>query len=198
MGGAGSSPGDAGTDGGGDGPGAGGGADSNDGAGTRIIVHVAGAVASPGIVRLGAGARVFEAIEAAGGARKEAQLEALNLAAPLTDGQQVYVPTPDEAGPPPVPGAGSSGGGGGAGGAGTGGGGAGTGGGAADGPAGKININTATAEELAELPRVGPVLAGRIVEFREQHGPYGQPSDLDAVPGIGPVMLETLVELVTV
>ena len=117
LGGAGSSPGDAGTDGGGDGPGAGGGADNNNGAGTRIIVHVAGAVASPGIVRLGAGARVFEAIEAAGGARKEAQLEALNLAAPLTDGQQVYVPTPDEAGPPPVPGAGSSGGGGGAGGA---------------------------------------------------------------------------------
>ena len=77
-------------------------------AGTRIIVHVAGAVASPGIVRLAAGARVFEAIEAAGGARKEAQLEALNLAAPLTDGQQVYVPTPDEAGPPPVPGTGSA------------------------------------------------------------------------------------------
>ena len=68
----------------------------------------------------------------------------------------------------------------------------------AGGPAGKIDINTATAEELTELPRVGPVLAGRIVEFREQHGPYGQPSDLDAVPGIGPVMLETLVELVTV
>jgi competence protein ComEA len=131
---------------------------------------------------------VFEAIEAAGGARKGAQLEALNLAAPLTDGQQVFVPTPDNARPPPVPDTGSSGGG--SGGPGT--------GGAADDPAGKININTATAEELADLPRVGPVLAGRIVEFREQHGPYGQPSDLDAVPGIGPVMLEALVDLVTV
>jgi competence protein ComEA len=107
----------------------------------------------------------------------------------LTDGQQVYVPTPDDAGPQPVPGAGKAGGGAG---------GPDTGGGAADGPAGKININTATAEQLAELPRVGPVLAGRIVEFREQHGPFGQPSDLDAVPGIGPVMLEALVDLVTV
>ncbi len=194
MGGAGSGKGGAGTDAGDrSGPDAGGEAVSGSDAGARIIVHVAGAVASPGIVRLGAGARVFEAIEAAGGARKEAQLEALNLAAPLTDGQQVYVPTPDEAGPPPAPGTGSASGPGSGGG-----GGAGTGAGGADGPAGKININTATAEELAELPRVGPVLAGRIVEFREQHGPYGQPSDLDAVPGIGPVMLETLVELVTV
>ncbi|MGW6173033.1 helix-hairpin-helix domain-containing protein [Arthrobacter sp. NPDC055138] len=173
-------------------PGADGGAASGGNGGARIIVHVAGAVASPGIVRLVEGSRVFEAIEAAGGARKEAQLEALNLAAPLTDGQQVYVPTPDEAGPSPVPGTGSSGGG-----SGGGAGGPGAGGGAAD-VAGKININTATAEELAELPRVGPVLAGRIVEFREQHGPYGQASDLDAVPGIGPVMLEALVELVTV
>jgi competence protein ComEA len=190
LGGAGSGSGDAGTD---DGDGAGPVADNDEGAGALIIVHVAGAVTSPGIVRLVKGARVFEAIEAAGGARKEAQLEALNLAAPLTDGQQVYVPTPDDAGPPPVPGTGSPGGG-----SGGGAGGPGTGGGAADGPAGKININTATAEELAELPRVGPVLAGRIVEFREQHGPYGQPSDLDAVPGIGPVMLEALVELVTV
>lgn len=183
--GSGESPEGSGTDGGG---GAGPGANDGDDTGARIIVHVAGAVASPGIVRLVEGARVFEAIEAAGGARKGAQLEALNLAAPLTDGQQVFVPTPDNAGPPPVPDSGSSGGG--AGGPGT--------GGAADGPAGKININTATAEELADLPRVGPVLAGRIVEFREQHGPYGQPSDLDAVPGIGPVMLEALVDLVTV
>lgn len=172
--------------------GMGGGDDGGGDAGAPLIVHVAGAVASPGIVRLGAGARVFEAIEAAGGARKEARLEALNLAAPLTDGQQVYVPTPDDAGPP-APGSGT--GGGAAGGPGSGGA---AGGGAAGGPVGKININTASAEELAELPRVGPVLAGRIVEFREQHGPYGQPSDLDAVPGIGPVMLEALVELVTV
>ncbi len=186
MGGARSGKGDGGTDGG---DGAGAGADGGDDAGARIIVHVAGAVNSPGIVRLVEGARVFEAIEAAGGATKEAQLEALNLAAPLTDGQQVFVPTPDDAAPPPVPGTEGSGGGAG---------GPRTGGGAADGAAGKININTATAEELAELPRVGPVLAGRIVEFREQHGPFGQPSDLDAVPGIGPVMLEALVELVTV
>lgn len=169
-----------------------GGGDDGGGAGAALIVHVAGAVASPGIVRLGAGARVFEAIEAAGGARKGAQLEALNLAAPLTDGQQVYVPTPDDTGPPAAPGSGTGGG---TGGPGSGGG---AGGGAAGDPVGKININTASAEELAELPRVGPVLAGRIVEFREQHGPYGQPSDLDAVPGIGPVMLEALVELVTV
>ncbi|MET1154266.1 helix-hairpin-helix domain-containing protein [Arthrobacter sp.] len=190
LGGAGSGKDAGGTDGGdGAGPGADGGADNGDDAGARLIIHVAGAVASPGIVRLVEGARVFEAIEAAGGAKTGAQLEALNLAAPLTDGQQVYVPTREDAGPPPVPGTGSADGSVG---------GPGTGGGAANGPVGKININTATVEELAELPRVGPVLAGRIVEFREQHGPYGQPSDLDAVPGIGPVMLEALVELVTV
>ena len=100
---------------------------------------------------------------------------------------------PDDVGPPPAPGTGSGGGGSGQWRSRT-----------RDGrrrrrhPSCKININTATAEELAELPRVGPVLAGRIVEFREQHGPYGQASDLDAVPGIGPVMLEALVELVTV
>ena len=165
------------------------------GSGPVIIVHVAGAVGSPGIVRLADGSRVFEAIDAAGGATKKAQLEALNLAAQLIDGQQVFVPSPDAPGPPqPTADSGSGGGAGG-----SGGGEAEPGkGGAAGGPAAKININTATAEELLELPRVGPVLAARIVEFREQHGPYGQPSDLDAVPGIGPVMLEALVELVSV
>ena len=192
MGGAGSSPDGAGTDGGGrPGPDAGGGADSGSDAGTRIIVHVAGAVASPGIVRLGA-ARVFEAIEAAGGARKEAQLEALNLAAPLTDGQQVYVPTPDEAGPPPVPGAGSSG--------------------VAVAPAepergaaAPQTVPPARSTSTRPLPRNsrncpawGRCWPGGSSSSANSTAPTGNRLRLDAVPGIGPVMLETLVELVTV
>ena len=61
-----------------------------------------------------------------------------------------------------------------------------------------VNLNTADVPELEELPRVGPVLAERIVEWRTQHGPFARPEDLDAVPGIGPAMLESLVPLVTV
>lgn len=154
-----------------------------------LVVHVAGAVKKPGIVRLAAGARVFEALEKAGGALPEADLAALNLAALVGDGQQIFVPSPQHqppggasAGGPPDTSAGPADGGGQAGGGNT----------------GKVNLNTATIEELTGLPRVGPVLAQRIVDFREQHGAFTRPEDLDAVPGIGEVMLANLIELVTV
>ncbi|KLU08152.1 helix-hairpin-helix domain-containing protein, partial [Kocuria sp. SM24M-10] len=65
-------------------------------------------------------------------------------------------------------------------------------------PGGTLDLNTATAAELEALPRVGPVLAGRIVEFRDQHGGFAASTDLDAVPGIGPTLLEALLPLVTV
>ncbi|NKX49713.1 helix-hairpin-helix domain-containing protein, partial [Arthrobacter deserti] len=106
------------------------------------------------------------------------------LAAPVADGQQIFVPSPDHPPPGGRPDAAA--------------------GGAApqEGPdapdAGAVNINTATAEELAALPRIGPVLAQRIVDFRQQHGPFTSAQDLDAVPGIGPGLLEALLDLVAV
>ncbi len=150
----------------------------------QIIVHVAGAVGRPGIVRLPASARVFEALEAAGGASENADLGSLNLAAPLTDGQQVFVSSPEHQS--------ASGGSGAAAGP------EGGAGGAENQTAAKVNLNSASLEELQSLPRVGPVLAQRIIDFREQHGSFGRPEDLDAVPGIGEVMLASLVDLVTV
>jgi competence protein ComEA len=153
-----------------------------------LVVHVAGAVARPGIVRLAAGARVFEALAAAGGAAGNADQSALNLAAPVSDGQQIFVPSPDHPPPDPAPGAAP--------------------GAAEDVPAAgtgapaagtdRVNINTATVDQLQALPRIGPVLAQRIVEFRQQHGPFARPEDLDAVPGIGPGLLEAMLDLVAV
>ena len=168
---------------------AGGGAETGDPAGRRIVVHVAGAVKKPGIVSLSEGARVFEAISAAGGASPGASLDSLNLAAVLQDGAKIQVLRQGEA-PPPAPGSGT--------GADGGAGAAGPGSGGAAGMDAKININSASAAELDELPRVGPVLAERIVAWREEHGPFAAVEELDAVDGVGPKMLETLLPLVTV
>ncbi|WP_426297766.1 helix-hairpin-helix domain-containing protein [Arthrobacter sp. R-11] len=150
-----------------------------------IVVHVAGAVKKPGIVSLPAGSRVFEAISAAGGAAAGSSLDSLNLAAVVQDGAKIQVPRAGE--PPPT----AEGGAGGAGATATG-----SGNGTAAGA--KININTASAGELDELPRVGPVLAERIVAWREEHGPFAAVEELDAVEGVGPKMLEALLPLVTI
>ncbi|MBM7783186.1 ComEA family DNA-binding protein [Arthrobacter tumbae] len=141
-----------------------------------VLVHVAGAVQTPGVVETAAGSRVFEVLEKAGGALPEAELSAVNLAAVVQDGQQILIP---RAGEPLQPAAGASA----------------PAQGTQDLP---VNLNTADVPELEELPRVGPVLAERIVEWRTQHGPFARPEDLDAVPGIGPAMLESLIPLVTV
>jgi competence protein ComEA len=150
-----------------------------------LVVHVAGAVKNPGIVRLPAGARVFDAIAAAGGADSEAQLDSLNLASIVEDSAKIQVPRMGEAVPSqragPVGSAPAADG--------TG---AGTSGGA------KVNLNTATAEELGALPKIGPVLAKRIVDWRQKHGPFASVEDLDAVDGVGPKMMEALLPLVTV
>ena len=151
----------------------------------RIEVHVAGAVASPGVVQLPAGSRLHEAIKAAGGATDAAEPDRLNLAAVLEDGQKVLVPArgdPEPVGPPGGGGAAPSG--------------AGTGGTNPGGGGGKINLNTAGVEELGTLPRVGPVLAQRIVDWRQQHGRFKTVQELDAVDGIGPKLLEALLPLV--
>ncbi|MFE4542888.1 helix-hairpin-helix domain-containing protein [Arthrobacter sp. NPDC056727] len=179
------------------------GADSKSPAAGNVVVHVAGAVKKAGVVRLPRGSRVHQAIAAVGGGSRDADLDRLNLASLLEDGQKIYVPRRGEAAPadtsggPPAdrPGSGGTSGG-------TSGGGGPAGGGspgAAGGGAGaKVNLNTATAEQLAELPKVGPVLAQRIVDWRMQQGPFKSPEELDAVDGVGPKMLETLLPLVTI
>ena len=180
-----------------DSPGAGGddsaaasGDQSGDSAGT-VVVHVAGAVKKAGVVELPRNSRVHQAIAAAGGATLAADLNRLNLASVLEDGQKIYVPGRGEAAQPegadalPPAGAGAGSAPSGA-----------TGGGSSSG--GKVNLNTAGAEKLAELPKVGPVLAQRIVDWRKEHGPFKTVEELDAVDGVGPKMLETLLPLVTV
>jgi competence protein ComEA len=160
----------------------------------EVVVHVVGAVRKPGLLRLREGARVADAVARAGGATRAADLTAVNLAAPAVDGVQIFVPTR-----PAAVGAGGSGA--------AGGGGA-TGAGSASGSSGalagagvvggrKLSLATATAEELDELPGVGPVTAQKILDYRAQHGPFRSVEDLDAVPGIGPARIEQLRDLVT-
>jgi competence protein ComEA len=161
-------------------------------AGGKIVVHVAGAVNKAGVVQLPQGSRIHEAIAAAGGSTAAADLNRLNLAAVLEDGQKIEVP---QLGDPTAGVDAPAGGMGGTGANGTGTSGSGTG----TGPAGaKIDLNTASAEELGTLPRVGPVLAQRIVDWRKQHGRFKTVEELDAVDGVGPKMLETLLPLVKV
>jgi competence protein ComEA len=139
-----------------------------------VVVHVVGAVRSPGLYRLSDGSRVADALALAGGAMPRADLTAVNLAAPLIDGTQVVVPRVGQAQAPATAAAGAAGA-----------------------PAGPIRLNTATADELQGIPGVGPVTAQQIVAFREQNGPFRSVDELDAVPGIGPKRLEQLRELVT-
>lgn len=138
----------------------------------ELIVHVAGAVRHPGLYRLADGSRVDDAIRKAGGARPKAALELVNLAAPVSDGQQIVVPlsvgTGQAAATPASPGA-------------------------ATGP---VHLNSATLEQLDALPGVGPVTAQKILDYRTEHGSFQSVDELDAVPGIGPARLEELRDLV--
>jgi competence protein ComEA len=142
-----------------------------------VVVDVEGAVRRPGLVRLPSGSRVADAVSRAGGLGRKADRSAVNLAAPVADGQQVLVP---RAGMPPPGGA--------AGAAGA------AGSSSAGGP---ISLSSASAEQLDTLPGIGPVTARKIVAFREQHGPFHSVDDLDAIPGIGPARLAELQGLVT-
>jgi competence protein ComEA len=143
-----------------------------------LVVHVVGEVRRPGLYRLRDGARIADAVRRAGGALRGADLAALNLAAPLVDGVQVLVPGRVAT----VPGAAASPGAGAAGGI---------------GGASAVSLSSATAEELDELPGVGPITAQKIVDYRTEHGPFASVDDLDAVPGIGPTRIEQLRDLVT-
>jgi competence protein ComEA len=156
------------------------------GAPTEVVVHVVGQVGKPGLVRLRVGARVADALEAAGGATRRADVAALNLARVVVDGEQILVPKPGES--PPPAGAVGSGASGGAAGAGGGGGGAG----------GLVNLNTADLAALDSLPGVGPVLAQRILDWRTEHGRFTSVEELGEVSGIGDKMLSQLRPKVTV
>lgn len=160
---------------------------------STIVVDVAGAVTRPGPVRVPAGARVVDAIAAAGGARTDADLERVVRAARLVDGQRVYVPrrgqteipaVVDPTGVPDPPGGGATGG---------------------DGPiepatpvGGPVNLNTADVATLDTLPGVGPATAQAIIDHRDRNGPFGSVDDLLAVKGIGPAKLAELRDRVTV
>jgi len=157
---------------------------------TEVVVHVTGAVAEPGVVTLDGGARVADAITAAGGATGDARLDHLNLARTLEDGEHVHLPVDGEDPPPVATGPGS--GGSGAGGTGGGAGGPGAGG---DEP---VDLNRASSEELQRLPGIGPSKADAVVRHREQHGPFAVPGDLREVPGIGEKTFQQLADLVTV
>lgn len=142
------------------------------------IIHVAGAVQQPGIVELDTGARVVDAIEGAGGPTDDAQLDALNLAAIVNDGEYILVPDQHNETPAPTP--------------------PGTSGSVASGPgASTVNLNTADTTELETLPGVGPATAEQIIAHREQHGPFTQLADIEAVSGIGPATRERLDGLVS-
>jgi len=176
-----------------------------------VRVHVAGAVNNPGVYTLPAQGRAVDAIAAASGAAADADLDRVNLAGALSDGVQIYVPHRGETAAPAqiLPNGGTANAG-----QGTAANGASQNGAAqnnapqpartltSSGNAQKgstpVNINTATAEELQSLPRIGPAMAQRIIAWREAHGGFRSVDELDAVPGIGPSMLENLRPLVTV
>ena len=165
-----------------DGPGAG--AAGADPGGAPLTVHVVGAVVAPGVVTVPAGSRAVDAVAAAGGMTAEADPAGVNLARPLADGEQVVVPRPGEA-VAAAPGAGAAGG-------------VAPVGGAPGAPAAPVDLNTASAADLDALPGIGPVLAGRIVETRQAHGPFAAVDELVEVPGIGDAVLARLRPLVRV
>ena len=140
----------------------------------RLLVHVAGAVVRSGVVRLGAGARVQDAIAAAGGATAQADLDAVNLAELCVDGTRVYVPRFGESVSGSLPGSDRPG------------------------PTLRINLNSATETALDSLPGVGPSLARAIVAYRAGHGPFRSVDELLEVPGVGPSKLAQLSDLVSV
>ena len=144
--------------------------------GAIILVHVLGAVRRPGLFELGAGARVIDAVAAAGGLTEGADPAGANLARRLSDGEQLYLPQLGEV-PPVAPQA------------------SGQGSGVASGQ--KVNLNTATVAELETLPRIGPMMAQRIIDFREANGHFATVDDLRSVTGIGDKTFDGLKDLIT-
>jgi competence protein ComEA len=138
-----------------------------------LFVNVVGAVRRPGLYRLKEGARVADAVTRAGGPTAKAQIELVNLAARIADGEQIVVPRHGLGAPLAAAGA--------------------AGGTSAPGP---VHLNSATLEQLDALPGVGPVTAQKILDYRQEHGSFGSVDELDAIAGIGPARLGTLRDLV--
>lgn len=138
----------------------------------KVVVHVVGQVYKPGLYSLPEGSRVDDAIKRAGGPKPKAALALVNLAAPVADGQQVVVPSNREAAQALA------------------------GGSMAGGAGGPVHLNSATLDQLDELPGIGPVTAQKILDYRSEHGAFGSVEELDAVPGIGPATLDELRDLV--
>lgn len=142
-----------------------------------VTIHVAGQVISPGVYQFSPGVRVVDAVRAAGGATQDADLNAVNLAGTLDDGQQIYIPALGERSPGSAASSTAS---------------------AESGPSLPIHLNQATAEELDILPGIGPSTALAIVAYRERNGPFLSIEGLLDVPGIGPAKLAALAGLITV
>jgi competence protein ComEA len=136
-----------------------------------LVVDVAGAVRRPGLYRLARGTRIADALALAGGYTRRADRVAVNLAAPVADGEQIVVPAR---------------------GSGT----AGASSGAGPSPTAPLDLNTATLEQLDALPGIGPTTAQKILDYRQAHGPFHSVADLDAVPGIGQGRIDQLKGLV--
>jgi competence protein ComEA len=155
------------------GPGGAASASADDAATAPVVVAAAGAVARPGVYRLAAGARVQDVVAAAGGVAADADIDQVNLAAPVGDGERVYVPRKGERPPDLL-----------------------TGGPVPPGSAGAltqpVNLNSATAEQLDALPGIGPATARAIIAWRQQHGRFKRVDDLLNVRGIGPAKLDAL------
>jgi competence protein ComEA len=140
----------------------------------QLVVDVAGAVRRPGLYRLPQGSRIADALSRAGGATAKGAIDAVNLAAPLVDGEQVLIPLRVARGgaaaaPPGASPAASS---------------------------GPVSLSTATVEQLDALPGIGPVTAQKIVDYRTEHGAFHSVEELDAISGIGPAKLDQLQGLV--
>lgn len=142
-----------------------------------LIIHVCGAVREPGVIKLKEGDRVVDALNLAGGATEDAGLDTLNLAAKISDGQRVYVPRQGEQVTQEMmsstAGSGSE-------------------------QVSLVSINSADATELESLPGVGPVLAQRIIEYRESEGGFSSAEQLRRVEGIGPKKFEQIKDKVTI
>lgn len=138
-----------------------------------VVVHVAGAVVAPGVYELEPGTRVIDAVTAAGGVTPDADLDRVNLAAPVVDGARIYIPRIGEAVVEAVGSGGTT-------------------------SAGPVDLNTASADELDALPGIGPATAAAIIEHRDRHGPFRSVEDLLDVPGIGEAKLAALRDLVAV
>ena len=162
---------------------------------TSLVVQAAGAVNHGGVYRLAPGSRVDDLIRSAGGMASDADADRVNLAAPLSDGERVWVPRRGELSSPEVV-AGAGGGATSSGSASSGTGSSGTAG--TSGPPPVVNLNTATAEELDTLPGVGPATAAAILAYRSEHGQFSSVDDLLEVRGIGDAKLEALRASVTV